>query len=139
MMKEAFEKVTDRLVKKIKPLHNANWNAAFEEAIEIVNQVAEEYNKEHNKEYNKKHNTDAPGRNVGSNDGWIACSERLPEEKENPVTRDWCVYPVMVNFADIIDIRYYCFGNGHWHHGPSIMDRYVTHWMDIAPFKPKGE
>ena len=74
------------------------------------------------------------------NDGWIPCSERLPEEKENPVTGDFYVYPVMCDFAGISDIRYYAFGRGHWHHGPSIMDRYVTHWADIkplpAPYKP---
>lgn len=31
-----LEKVLERLEKKIKPLYNANWNAAIEEAIEIV-------------------------------------------------------------------------------------------------------
>ena len=74
------------------------------------------------------------------NDGWIPVSSgKLPEEKENPVTRDWYVYPVMVKFEEITDIRYYSFGNGHWHHGPGIMDKYVTHWMDIKPYQPKGE
>jgi hypothetical protein len=74
------------------------------------------------------------------NDGWIPVgSGKLPEEKENPVTRDWYVYPVMVRFEEITDIRYYSYGNGHWYHGPGIMDKYVTHWMDIKPYKPKGE
>ena len=75
-----------------------------------------------------------------NNQGWIPVSSgKLPEEKENPVTRDWYVYPVMVKFEEITDIRYYSFGNGHWHHGPGIMDKYVTHWMDIKPYQPKGE
>lgn len=74
------------------------------------------------------------------NDGWIPVdSGKLPEEKENPVTRDWYVYPVMVRFEEVTDIRYYSYGNGHWHHGPGIMDKYVTHWMDIKPYQPKGE
>lgn len=55
-MQKYFEKIKERLEKKIKPLHNANWNAGIEEAIEIVNQVAEEF---------------ATDTNVGSNDGWI--------------------------------------------------------------------
>ena len=74
------------------------------------------------------------------NDGWIPVdSGKLPEEKENPVTRNWYVYPVMVRFEEITDIRYYSYGNGHWYHGPGIMDKYVTHWMDIKPYQPKGE
>lgn len=142
-MKEAFEKIKERLEERLKFYENRfdemngtdkdveDWGSikSYKDAIRIVNEVSEEYNKEHNKEHNKEYNTD----------GWIPVSERLPEERENPVTMDWYVYPVMVNFADIIDIRYYSFGNGHWHYGPSIMDRYVTHWMDIAPYQPKGE
>lgn len=74
------------------------------------------------------------------NDEWIPVSSgNMPEEKENPVTRDWYVYPVMVRFEEITDIRYYSYGNGHWYHGPGIMDKYVTHWMDIKPYQPKGE
>lgn len=74
------------------------------------------------------------------NDGWIPVdSGKLPEEKENPVTRNWYVYPVMVRFEEVTDIRYYSYGNGHWYHGPGIMDKYVTHWMDIKPYQPKGE
>lgn len=70
--------------------------------------------------------------------GWISCKDRLPEEKENPVTMDYFIYPVMVTIDGITDIKYYGFGKGHWWHGPSQMDVYVTHWMDIKPPK-KGE
>jgi hypothetical protein len=73
------------------------------------------------------------------NNGWIPCSERLPEEKENPITHDYMQYPVMVNIGGTLDLRYYYFGNGHWRLGLQIMDKYVTHWMDIAPYQPKGE
>ena len=62
---------------------------------------------------------------------WILCSERLPEEKTNPVTNDYYVYPVTFNSGEITDIRYYSFGNGHWHHGLQIMDKYVTAWMPV--------
>ena len=71
--------------------------------------------------------------------GWIPCSERLPEEKENPITRDYYVYPVMVDLGKRSDIRYYGYGDGHWWHGLTKMDGLVTHWMDIKPYQPKGE
>ena len=35
---------------------------------------------------------------------WIPCSERLPEEKTNPVTNDYYVYPVTFNSNDLTDI-----------------------------------
>lgn len=34
--RKPVDDVVERLEKKIKPLHNANWNAAMEEAIEII-------------------------------------------------------------------------------------------------------
>lgn len=85
-------------------------------AISIVQEVAEEYN-----------------------NGWIACSERLPEEKENPITQDYVQYPVMVNINGTVDMRYYFYGEGHWRFGFEIKDKYVTHWMDIKPLKQEGE
>ena len=66
---------------------------------------------------------------------WISVKDRLPSEKENELTRDYFVYPVMVDIYGNIDIRYYSFGNGHWYYGFSVMDEYVTHWMDIKPLK----
>lgn len=71
--------------------------------------------------------------------GWIPCSERLPEEKINPITDDFYMYPVMYKNVDVSDIKYFHFGKGHWYHGFKIMDEYVTHWMDIKPYQPKGE
>lgn len=77
---------------------------------------------------------------------WIPCSERLPEDKENPITRDYYAYPVIVEFdrkneKGLRDIRFYQYGNNHWWLGCSHMDKYVTHWLDIHSLsKPyKGE
>ena len=80
--------------------------------------------------------------NVG--DKWKPCSERLPEEKVNPITRCYYSYPVLVDFGDgVIDIRFYHFGRRHWLHVGLEMDKYVTYWMDIyslsTPYKGEQE
>lgn len=64
------------------------------------------------------------------NGGWIPCSERLPEEKINPVTKDFYEYQVTFQSEDVTDVRHYKFGNGHWWNGPGIMDEYVTAWRE---------
>ena len=72
------------------------------------------------------------------NDGWIPVEERLPEEKINPITKDFYVYPVTFELDGVRDIRYYPFGMGHWWKTTEIMDEYVKAWMPIpASYKPK--
>lgn len=71
---------------------------------------------------------------------WIPVTERLPEEKINPITSDFYVYPVTMKFDYFYDIRYYTFGLGHWWHGSAIMDEYVTAWMPLLePYKAESE
>lgn len=62
--------------------------------------------------------------------GWIPCSERLPEEKINPVTKDFYEYQVTFQSDNVTDVRHYKFGNGHWWNSPGIMDEYVTAWRE---------
>lgn len=74
------------------------------------------------------------------NDGWIPVEERLPEEKTNPVTQDFYEYQVTAKFQDIEDIRHYKFGNGHWWHGPGIVDQYVVAWRPLPePYIPRNQ
>ena len=74
------------------------------------------------------------------NDGWTPVEERLPEEKTNPVTQDFYEYQVTAKFQDIEDIRHYKFGNGHWWHGPGIVDQYVVAWLPRPdPYQPERE
>ena len=64
-MNKAFEKILERLSnirRVVKTDEDAEWNRAIYKSTEIVQEVAEEYK-----------------------GGWIACRERLPEE------RDWCL------------------------------------------------
>ena len=71
-------------------------------------------------------------------DGWIPVEERLPEEKINPITKDFYVYPVTFELDGVRDIRYYPFGMGHWWKATEIMDEYVKAWMPIPePYRPK--
>lgn len=62
---------------------------------------------------------------------WIPCSERLPEEKINPITQDFYEYQVTFQSENIKDIRYYKFGRGHWWNGSGVMDEYVTAWKPL--------
>ena len=64
------------------------------------------------------------------NDGWISVEERLPEEKINPVSRDFYEYQVTAKFGNAKDVRYYRYGNGHWWNGPGIVDKYVIAWRE---------
>ena len=61
-------------------------------------------------------------------DDWIPCTAFLPEDKINPITKDFFEYEVTFQSADILDIRHYKFGEGHWWNYGGIMDKYVTAW-----------
>ena len=72
------------------------------------------------------------------NDGWIPAEERLPEERVNPVSQDFYEYQVTVKFGNVKDVRHYKYGNGHWWHGPGIVDEYVIAWQENPePYRPK--
>ena len=62
--------------------------------------------------------------------GWITCSERLPEEKINPVTNDFYEYQVTFKSDKVTDVRHYKFGRGHWWNCGQNMDKYVTAWRE---------
>ena len=80
---------------------------------------------------------EAPG-----GDGWISVKDRLPEERENWITRDWQHVICCCDFGGDprrIDVRTYGFGRGHFWHGPQIMDGVVTHWMPLPEPPEAGE
>lgn len=64
------------------------------------------------------------------NYGWISVEERLPEEKVNSVSQDFYEYQVTAKFGNVKDVRHYKYGNGHWWHGPGIVDKYVIAWRE---------
>mgnify|MGYP006079238767 CR=1 FL=1 len=69
---------------------------------------------------------------------WIPVEERLPEEKVNPVSQDFYEYQVTAKFGKVKDVRHYKYGNGHWWHGPGIVDNYVIAWRENPePYRPE--
>ena len=77
-------------------------------------------------------------RSSRDNDGWISVEERLPEEKINPASQDFCEYQVTAKFGNVKDVRHYKYGNGHWWHGPGIVDEYVIAWRPLPePYRPE--
>ena len=85
---------------------------AFDDAKNIVQEVAEEYN-----------------------NGWIACSERLPEEPEEGLTDlDECdEYIAMIENADIPTALNYA-GNGEWYRDGEFYK--VIAWQPLPePYK----
>lgn len=72
------------------------------------------------------------------NGGWIPCEDRLPEEKTNPITKDFYEYQVTFQSEDVSDVRHYKFGNGHWWNFGANMDEYVTAWRpNLEPYQPQ--
>lgn len=70
--------------------------------------------------------------------GWIPVEVRLPEEKANPVSQDFYEYQVTAKFGNVKDVRHYKYGNGHWWHGPGIVDKYVIAWRPLPePYRPE--
>ena len=77
---------------------------------------------------------------------WIPVTERLPEDKINPLTEDFYEYPVTVEIRGKRDVRYYKFGKPigwdepHWFFGSGIMDDFVIAWMPLPePYKAESE
>lgn len=100
-MQEVFEKIKERLKSKHIPYLGLDSSAPYGtemvklfDAIEIVNQVAEEY---------------VPDINVVNNNGWIPCSERLPEEEYDTVLA-------------VTDRNHYCVAVYTTEHGFRTMD-----------------
>lgn len=73
--------------------------------------------------------------------GWISCEDMLPEEKINPITEDFYEYQVTFQSGNVVDIRNYKFGKGHWWNFGVEMDEYVTAWRpNLTPYiKTKSE
>lgn len=64
------------------------------------------------------------------NNGWIACSERFPEEAVMVLVYD--------SKYDVIDVAEYL--APHWYNRWAKLDEEIVAWMPIPPkYEPKGE
>jgi hypothetical protein len=93
---------------------------AYKKCIEIVNQLAEE---------SKGKDTNAP-----SNNGWIPCSERLPEDKGTYLVtvKNLTGYWIMESNVFVCDYQYDEFIFQGWE------DNKVIAWQPLpAPYQPK--
>lgn len=72
---------------------------------------------------------------------WIPVTERLPEEKINPNTRDFEYVLCTTIWGDVRPFKYGApIGSteSHFWNGAGYVDAYVTHWMPL-PEPPKEE
>lgn len=74
---------------------------------------------------------------------WIPCSERLPEEKINPITHD---FEEVLGTTIWGDVRHYKYGTpighdeAHFWYGFGTMDEEVIAWMPLPePYKKEGD
>ena len=72
---------------------------------------------------------------------WIPVTEKLPEERINPNTRDFEYVQCVTIWGDVRPFKYGTpIGQkeAHFWNGAGYVDAYVTHWMPL-PEPPKGE
>ena len=107
-MNKAFEKIIDELKQESIIVDDD----AGHRAVEIIEQIAEEYK-----------------------DGWIPCSERLPEP----------IRPVLVTLRNWMNDKYFVrvgrFYTDHWKTDEGIVENSVViAWQPLQnPFQKKGE
>lgn len=119
-MQEIFEKIIEKLTKHMK-LNNglededyfAGETSGYKQAMSIVQEVAEEY---------------ATDTNVGNN-GWIPCSERLPEDGTYLCTLDGELCGLDEPFTGMCGIE-----NGVWDEPDCVIA-----WQPLPEPYQKGE
>lgn len=70
---------------------------------------------------------------------WVSVTERLPEERLNPNTKDFEYVLCATIWGDVRPFKFGSmigFEEPHFWHGSGSMDEYVTHWMPL-PEPPK--
>ena len=128
-MQEIFAKIREKLERQQNvnryTFHNDEWNVGVDQAIKIVSQVETEYSNPKNP--NKSENPT-------SSDGWIPCSERLPEKPK------FCEDSYLVQ-EDVVVTPYSAYWDGEcWSETDGTVLSGIIAWQQLpAPYKPKEE
>ena len=117
-MMQELEKILEEIERYVKVYQTPPLGIEVEGTVELLESCRDIIRK-----HMSGKDTDVP-----ANDGWISVEDRLPEEKVNPISRDYYEYQVTAKFGNTKDVRYYRYGNGHWWNGPGIVDKYVIAW-----------
>ena len=142
-MQKYFEKIKESLEEDrrfaLYEMNEAGVGAGLERAIEIVNQVVGEYAKTQLTADNSTNNSICSSSEIpNKSDGWIPCSERLPEEEEVNVLVSSKAFGVSVG---LYTKRYgYDMQEGFITNHAFVNTNNAVAWQPLpAPFKPKGE
>lgn len=125
-MQEVFEKIIEKLEGQIRIEENIAKKES--DGHPITHQYAANCMKVIEKSVKQEAEQFCTDTNVGSN-GWIPCSERLPEESLNDVI-GWDAYRERCCFVHYIGGRFIL--------GDDTESVKITHWMP-TPYQPKGE
>ena len=114
-MNETFKKIIERLEEvRRQVIFDKDWYVRKNDAINIVKEVAEEY----------------------GNDGWIPCSERLPEEYVETLG---CGKDGHIYLVKMYDTKIYGKIWQEWNGGELRLD-FIDAWQPLPkPYEPKGE
>lgn len=154
-MKEAFEKIKEMMEETTfkAELHDFGWKGqivnnllCLGDAVDIVNQVAEEYSNSEIPNMSEKPTSlpvEPKSLTEKFNDGWIPCSERLPECDDYAET-DALLFQ---HQTGSIEVGYFGKKNAwrdcyfrHYRSTAGVDASVVVAWMPLpAPYKTKGE
>ena len=122
-MKEFIEKLIGRLEECTSIEDYGEIFISLDEVYEIVNQLAEEYRQDLDK----------------NSQGWISCSERLPEKTECYLVT-WRDRVTCKNYVEIVE---YDAGSKEWLDcicQAGLLGYDIIAWKPLpAPYQPKGE
>ena len=78
--------------------------------------------------------------NTEDPDEWHKIEDGTPEERIDPTSNDFYLYPVTIEYDGVRCVRYYKFGRGHWWQGIQTMDSHVIAWKEpLQPYDGEGK
>ena len=143
-MQKAFDLIKERLEEEIddvivKDTYSKGKNAGLRKAKIIVNQVAEGYKHATTCYIQSPCEYQNEDIRIDENDGWIPCSERLPESGETVIVsfKDRFLTPANGTCEGWYDSANKMWNLSEYEHSDNVE---VIAWRErLAPYQPKGE